>query len=73
MEGKDCHRMHLAMLENVLLIIIQIAMHCRMVWMVVITEMRELAEAMDAEGEPQPQAVYKRPNGQWVADVFPLG
>lgn len=44
-----------------------------MVWMVVITEMRELAEAMDAEGEPQPQAVYQRPNGQWVADVFPLG
>lgn len=41
--------------------------------MVIITEMRELAEAMDAEGEPQPHAVYQRPNGQWVADVFPLG
>ena len=41
--------------------------------MVMITEMRELAEAMDAEGAPQPHALYQRPNGQWVADVFPLG
>lgn len=41
--------------------------------MVIITEMRELAEAMDAEGQPQPHALYKLPNGQWAADVFPLG
>lgn len=44
-----------------------------MIWMVIITEMRELAEAMDAEGQPQPHALYKLPNGQWAADVFPLG
>ena len=41
--------------------------------MVMITEMRELAEAMDAEGQPQPHALYQRAGGQWVADVFPLG
>ncbi|DBB03304.1 hypothetical protein WJX82_011741 [Trebouxia sp. C0006] len=44
-----------------------------MIYMVIITEMRELAEAMEAEGAPQPHALYQRPNGQWVADVFPLG
>lgn len=48
-------------------------LQCRMIYMVIITEMRELAEAMDAEGKPKPHAVYQRPDGQWVADVFPLG
>ena len=41
--------------------------------MVIVQAMRLLADAMDAEGQPKPHELYKRPDGQLVADVFPLG
>lgn len=41
--------------------------------MVITQALRLLADAMDAEGQPKPQKVYRRPDGQLVADVFPLG
>ena len=42
-------------------------------WLPVAWAIRELAYAMDASGQPAPNAITKRPDGQWVVDVFPLG
>ena len=41
--------------------------------MVITQALRLLADAMDAEGQPKPHKIYRRPDGQLVADVFPLG
>lgn len=45
----------------------------RAIWMVITQALRLLADAMDAEGQPKPHKIYRRPDGQLVADVFPLG
>ena len=42
-------------------------------WLPVAWGIRELAGAMDASGQPAPNAVTQRPDGQWVVDAFPLG
>ncbi|KAK9814745.1 hypothetical protein WJX72_010772 [[Myrmecia] bisecta] len=42
-------------------------------WMPVTSELRELAETLEAGGETQPHAVITRPDGQLVLDVFPTG
>ena len=42
-------------------------------WLPVAWGIRELADAMDAGGQPAPNAVTQRPDGQWVVDAFPLG
>lgn len=42
-------------------------------WLPVAWGIRELADAMDASGQPAPNAVTQRPDGQWVVDAFPLG
>ncbi len=42
-------------------------------WLPVAWAIRELAYAMDASGQPAPNATYQRPDGQWVVDAFPLG
>ncbi|BDA42382.1 hypothetical protein COCOBI_03-2690 [Coccomyxa sp. Obi] len=44
-----------------------------MAWLPVAWAIRELIEAMDAGGQPTPNAVRQRPDGQVVVDVFPLG
>ena len=41
--------------------------------MPVVTLIRELAEAMEADGHPKPFGVKTRPDGQKVVDVWPLG
>ncbi|KAK9868062.1 hypothetical protein WJX84_011056 [Apatococcus fuscideae] len=42
-------------------------------WTPIVTCLRELAEAMDCNGAPKPHSLTQRPNGQFVADVMPLG
>lgn len=42
-------------------------------WLPVAWAIRELADAMDASGQPAPNAISQRPDGQWVVDAFPLG
>ena len=42
-------------------------------WLPVAWGIRELADAMDAGGQPAPNAISQRPDGQWVVDAFPLG
>lgn len=42
-------------------------------WFPTISGLREYAEALEARGSPQPQNIRRRPDGQAVADVFPLG
>lgn len=44
-----------------------------MAWLPVAWGIRELIEAMDAGGQPSPNGVRERPDGQLVVDVFPLG
>lgn len=44
-----------------------------MAWLPVAWAIRELIEAMDAGGQPAPNSVRQRPDGQVVVDVFPLG
>jgi hypothetical protein len=39
----------------------------------VVSALREYAEAMEAGGQPLPASLSARPDGQLVADVFPLG
>jgi acyl-CoA reductase-like NAD-dependent aldehyde dehydrogenase len=40
----------------------------------IVSALREYAEALEAGGAGTPHRVYQRPgNGQWVADVFPVG
>lgn len=34
---------------------------------------REYAETLEAGGQPTPNKVYQRPNGQYVAEVVPRG
>lgn len=41
--------------------------------MPIVSGLREYAEALEAGGSPRPYSTYQRPDGQWVADVFPLG
>ncbi len=43
----------------------------RLGWIPVVTAIREYVEALHANGQPAPQRLYARPDGQWVADVFP--
>lgn len=40
-------------------------------FMPVIRNMRQLIEALQANGQPTLPHTYQRPNGQWVAKVFP--
>lgn len=42
-------------------------------WLPVAWGIRELADAMNANGQPAPNAISQRPGGQWVVDAFPLG
>ena len=42
-------------------------------WLPVAWALRELAYAMDANGQPAANSITQRPDGQWVVDVFPLG
>ncbi len=44
-----------------------------MAWLPVAWGLREFIEAMEAGGQPKPNAVIKRPDGQLVIDAFPLG
>lgn len=39
--------------------------------MAVVRNLRLLAEALEQGGQPAPKRVYQRPDGQWVATVFP--
>ena len=39
--------------------------------MTTVRNLRMLEEALEAGGQPAPKRVYRRPDGQWVAEVFP--
>lgn len=39
--------------------------------MTTIRNLRLLAEALEAGGQPSPKRLYQRPDGQWVAEIFP--
>lgn len=39
--------------------------------MTTVRNLRLLAEALEAGGRPSPKRVYQRPDGQWVAEIFP--
>lgn len=39
--------------------------------MATIRNLRMLAEALEQDGQPSPRRVFQRPDGQWVAEVFP--
>lgn len=39
--------------------------------MTTIRNLRLLADALEQGGQPSPRRVYQRPDGQWVAEVFP--
>lgn len=43
------------------------------VWLTIVWTLRVLAESLEASGQPKPAAVHKRPDGQYVVDVFPNG
>lgn len=42
-------------------------------WLAVVSELRELAETLEAGGQTRPHATHTRPGGQQVLDVFPTG
>ena len=44
-----------------------------MAWLPVAWGIREFIEALEAGGQPKPNAVTKRPDGQLVVDAFPIG
>ena len=44
-----------------------------MTWLPVVSSLRELAEALEAGGQPRTQGVRQTASGQSVVDVFPLG
>ncbi len=44
-----------------------------MVWLVVVWILRHYAEALEANGEPRPNGVHRRKDGQYVVDTFALG
>ncbi len=44
---------------------------CRSSWVPVITGLREYAIACEANGQPKPNGMWKRENGQYVVDAFP--
>lgn len=44
-----------------------------MAWLPIAWGIRELIEALEAGGQPAPNSVTERPDGQYVIDAFPLG